>query len=223
MPFKRKELSLMSVDKLMHLYNCTGSFKEKEKRRLIKDFLGKAVGRKACVNIRKRITVWVRYTKVVKKSGIRSTLITNIESCALHPAIVGILKRKSRVVWKRNRNVAEILCNYKQLSKKPELSCTCKHYNLPGVKGHVLMKIADIPRLPALVLNGKNVVRPKLETTEEEVSSSLRIALTSVLGNQLGKQLSNLQIDRCISLKQNGDCSAGEGLVYGVKSSSRIC
>ncbi|GBG76431.1 hypothetical protein CBR_g22179 [Chara braunii] len=44
MPFKRKELSLMTVDKLMHLYHCAGSFKEKGKRRLIKDFLGKAHG-----------------------------------------------------------------------------------------------------------------------------------------------------------------------------------
>ncbi|GBG90980.1 hypothetical protein CBR_g51638 [Chara braunii] len=170
MPLKRKELALLPVDKLMHLYNCAATFKEKEKRRMIKDFLEKAVGRKVGVNIRNRVTVRVRYSKEVKKSGIRNVLITQIESCGLHPAIAGIFKRKARVVWRRNRNVAEILCNYKQLSKKPKLQCTCKQYDLPIVKGHVLTRIGDVTELPSLLLNGKNVVRPRIETTEDERS-----------------------------------------------------
>ncbi|GBG60649.1 hypothetical protein CBR_g11874 [Chara braunii] len=221
MPFKRKELSLLSVDKLMHLYNCAGTFKEKEKRRLIKDFLGKAVGRKAGVNIRKRITVQVRYSREVKKSGIRSILITQIESCGLHPAIARIFKRKARVVSIRNKNVAEILCDYKQLSKKPELYCTCKHYDLPIVWGHVLARIADVTELPTLLLNGKNVVRPRLETTEDEVSSNIRLALTDLLGEKMGEQLKNLHIAGCFSSERGNHCDTDEGLVYSVKKRFR--
>ncbi|GBG77116.1 hypothetical protein CBR_g23442 [Chara braunii] len=221
MPFKRKELSLLSINKLMHLYNCAGSFKEKEKRKTIRDFLGKVVGRRAGVNIRKRMTVKIRYSKEVRKSGIRNVLITKIESCGLHPAIAGIVRRKSRIVWRRNRNVAEILCNYKQHSKMPESLYTCKHYDLPAVKGHVLTRIGDIPGLPALVLNGKNVVRPKIETTKEEISSGLQSGLASVLNGQLGEQLSDLQIADCFSGERDQHCSADEGIVLAVKNKFR--
>ncbi|GBG61078.1 hypothetical protein CBR_g18670 [Chara braunii] len=221
MPFKRKELSLLSVDKLMHLCNCAGSFKEKEKRKTIRDFLGKVVGRKAEVNIRKRMTVKIRYSKEVRKSGIRNILITKIGSCGLHPAIAGIVRRKSRILWRRNRHVAEILCNHKQHSRMSELLCTCKHYDLPAVKGHVLARIGDIPGLSALVRNGKNVVRPKIETTKEEISSGLRSGLASVLNGKLGEQLSDLQIADCFSAERDQHCSVDEGIVLAVKNKFR--
>ncbi|GBG62977.1 hypothetical protein CBR_g34678 [Chara braunii] len=163
----------------------------------------------------------VTYRNEVRKSGIRIVLITNIESCGLHPAIAGIFKRKARVVRRRKRNVAEILCNYKQLIKKPELPLVCKHYDLPVVSGHVLTRIADVPRLPTLALNRKNVVRPKLETTKEEVSSSIRLALTTVLGSRIGKHLPNLLTGSCFSSKWNERCVMDDGLLYAVKRQFR--
>ncbi|GBG76432.1 hypothetical protein CBR_g22180 [Chara braunii] len=103
----------------------------------------------------------------------------------------------------------------------PELPCTCKHYDLAVVKGHVLTRIGDIPGLSALVLNGKNVVRPRIETTEEEISSSLRLGLSSVLNGQLGEQLSDLQIEDCFSAERNLHCDADEGIVYAVRKKFR--
>ncbi|GBG89881.1 hypothetical protein CBR_g49729 [Chara braunii] len=202
------------IKKLCEARNITyGEGKEETDQ----DFLGRAIGKKTSVNIRKRITVRVRYGSSVKKRGIRDVLISNIESCDLHPAIAGIFRQKARVVWRRNNNVVEILCNYKQLSKKPELPCACKHYGLPVVSGHVLTRVSDVPGLPALVYNGKNVVHPRLETTKEEVSSSIRLALTTVLGNHFSGHLPDLQISDCFSSEGNERVSMDEGMVYVVK------
>ncbi|GBG86163.1 hypothetical protein CBR_g41067 [Chara braunii] len=211
----------MPIDKLMHLYSSAGSFQEKSTRKKVKDVIANAVSKKACVNVRKKITVKVRFRKEIKKSEIRHVLVSKISCCELHPAITGLLSRKLRVVWRRNRSVSEILCNHKAYSKKEDSSCTCAHFDLPRSDSHILTRIADVGLLPQFVLNGKNVTCPKLKTTEEELSISIRQGLTAALGQKVAHTLNDWQLGGCFMSGCNRTEEAEEELVFAVKRKYR--
>ncbi|GBG77961.1 hypothetical protein CBR_g25892 [Chara braunii] len=217
MPYKRKELSSMLIERLMHLYNSVGTFSGKNTRKAVKDFIANAVAKKAGVNVKRKITVKVQFRKKVCKREVKNVLLSKIGSCELHPAIAGLLSRKLQFVRRRNRSVSEIQCNHRILSRSTTLSCTCSEYALPRTDGHILARIGEVEAVPQLALNGKNIVRPRLETSLEELSTGMRQGLTVVLGSRVRKHLEDLHLDKCFTIGCNEEGRGDESLVLPVK------
>ncbi|GBG58958.1 hypothetical protein CBR_g24308 [Chara braunii] len=187
----------MEVGKLMQLYTTAGAFSEKGKRKEIKELVGKVIRKKIGVNARHKTTVSVRYDRDIKKREVRAELQKWISESKVHAAVKGVLKRRARVVWKRNRTVANILCNHIAAAKSEEGECTCARYDLPRAEGHVVARIAQVPGVKELICNGKNITRPTRGTEGRELGERIFTALKAAMWDHVDIQQQDIQVERC--------------------------
>ncbi|GBG77279.1 hypothetical protein CBR_g23608 [Chara braunii] len=199
----------MEVDRLMQLYSSAGAFPVKGTRRKIKDMIGKVIGQKEGVNIRRKTTVSLRYDSEVRKREVRAVMEKQIFETELHRTIKSALVRKTRLVWSRNRSVASILCNHREAAKLGVGDRTCAGYDLNRLDGHVHTRITEVLGINMQICNGKNITKPAKRTGKTELRARVFASLKATLGVRLGIEEQELQVEGCIA-ERTGNSGAVE-------------
>ncbi|GBG91687.1 hypothetical protein CBR_g53501 [Chara braunii] len=141
-PKKQVELKYFDVTKLVFLDRCAGEFKTKTTRRTLKEKIVAVIRKKTGVNIRLKVNVGVKYSHQLRKRKLHDTVVLCVEKTRVHPVLKTVLRRRVRVVWKKNSTVEQVLANQRKAAREATTVCTSSEDKLPRVDGHVLARVA---------------------------------------------------------------------------------
>ncbi|GBG91801.1 hypothetical protein CBR_g53690 [Chara braunii] len=126
---------------------------------LVNHTVNKLIGmyKAAGVSIRKRITVKLPYDPRIMRREVRRVAEVLINDSIKDRALASVVKGRIRIVWTKNRTVAEITHNHKKASNIQPVVCTCARFDLTRKDGHVLTRFAEMRDVPTFMRNGWNI------------------------------------------------------------------
>ncbi|GBG71337.1 hypothetical protein CBR_g8758 [Chara braunii] len=198
---KRKRLFEKTVDELVSYYGAAKLFSEKGSRTRARRMLSDVFRRKFGMNVRRRIIVKVEYDDRVRKSEVVRLVRSGVGRLQLTRSVVGMVRRRARVVWTRSQNVGEILHNHRRYAADGVFGCTCIDMSFPRLGGHVHFRLGELTECPDIARNAKNVPRDGGNGVLTRLAKELSNAVDDVswLGKDVGKISFSLEeVGRCV-------------------------
>ncbi|GBG80927.1 hypothetical protein CBR_g31483 [Chara braunii] len=186
-PKSDSRLVTLTTRKLIGLYKTVGLFTEKQTKHRLQSKLDRVIVRKTEVSVRKRVNVKIPFDSRLRRNGIRQVTERLIENMEGDRALTDFLKTRIRIVWTRNRNVAELLHNQKRFACEDEHPCLCRTTDLPKYEGHVLTR-----------RKMEGYVSLSLETIMEGVKYDLRHSIVRC-GDKIVKQVFGIPMGKATS------------------------
>ncbi|GBG81950.1 hypothetical protein CBR_g34133 [Chara braunii] len=160
-------------------------FKTKTTRRALKEKLAAVIKKKTGVNIRLKVSVGVTYSHKLKKRTIHDMVVLCVEKSKIHPVLKSVLRRRVRVVWRKNKTVEQTLTNHRKTAREETGMCTCSEDRLPSMEGHALTRIVQCPEAPTFLHNGKNILQSDAGVKSLEVQRAVGRSLGMVMRREL--------------------------------------
>ncbi|GBG84070.1 hypothetical protein CBR_g37945 [Chara braunii] len=176
-PRMKASLPQCTTHQLVGLYRAAGLLGEKKTKNDLRLSIDKAIRIKTGIRVRKRVTVKVKYDSTVLKQQIRTATEMVVDRRVDDAAIASLIKRKIRVVWKRNKTVGEIIHNQREYANTLKQKCGCRGVSLPrAANGHVLTRFSDLEDVPMFLRNSRNVTCSSAFRDDNYIKSCIKEA-----------------------------------------------
>ncbi|GBG77988.1 hypothetical protein CBR_g25921 [Chara braunii] len=174
-PKPDSRLRPLHIKKLIGLYRTAGLFTDKQTKHRLRTKLDRVIASRTGVSVRKRVNVKIPYDTHLKKVGIRRSTERVVDLAIDEKILADFVKTRIRILWLRNRSLAELLHNQKRYASEVEHPCACRGKDLPKRGGHVLTRFSEL-EVTDFVRNSKNITRPALTHGSDKIAEAIFLA-----------------------------------------------
>ncbi|GBG89630.1 hypothetical protein CBR_g49420 [Chara braunii] len=152
-----KDLYRKGSAELIALYRTASTFGRKCTRNQLKITITRVIRKVHGFEVRNRPRVKMPFSTNIISRNVRDLAARALEGLISDLPIRRYIVARTRVVFSRRRNVGQVIHNQRRWAGMQKAVFTCGDMDLPRARGHVKVRLDEIPATPSFVKNSKNV------------------------------------------------------------------
>ncbi|GBG69474.1 hypothetical protein CBR_g4168 [Chara braunii] len=156
-PYRIKEIYGMMSKRLVGLYRTAGLFARDATRNTLKSKIARVIKERFGTDVRRRMIVKILFSAQVDMRAVRDLITKTILMSVGDQNEQSLVIERMRLVRLKNRMVASVIHNYRQIIDKGQEVSFCKGISLDRFQGHVRTRHDHVEGVDKFLHNSRNI------------------------------------------------------------------